>query len=133
MSERLLTDLMAKGALSLLQFSADEWENVTNTRNGMSRFSLTFEHLTARSGKKNSLVRIAVASGQFVNPISDIQESPQLYLGIVNSVATVATFSSRVVFSSVEKITPSALEALLERVGRYQSSRRGNPIEKARR
>jgi hypothetical protein len=117
MSEKLLADLMAKGALSLLQFSADEWENVTNTRNGMSRFSLTFEHSTARSGKKNSLVLIAVASGEFVNPILDTQESPQLYLGVVNSVATVATFSSRVVFSSVEKITPSSLEALLERVG----------------
>jgi hypothetical protein len=87
MSHKLLPDLMAKGALSLLQFSADEWEDVRNTRNGMSRFSLTFEHSIARSGRKNSLVLIAVASSQFVNPhliLFDIQKSLQLYLGIVN-------------------------------------------------
>jgi hypothetical protein len=80
MNEELLAGLMAKGALSLLQFSADEWEDVTNTRNGMSRFSLTFEHSIARSGKKHSLVVISVASGQFVNPVFDAEESSQLYL-----------------------------------------------------
>jgi hypothetical protein len=78
--------------------------------------SAHFLSARARSGKKNSLVFIAVASSQFVNPIFDIQKSLQLYLGIVNSVATIATFSSRVVFSSVEKIRPSSLEALLETV-----------------
>jgi hypothetical protein len=106
MSRNLLADLTRRGALSLLQFSADEWQNVKNTRNGLSRFLLTFDHDTARSGKKNWLVLIAVANGQFCNPLADDQDTPELYLAVVNSIATVATFSSRVVFSSTEKLTP---------------------------
>jgi len=109
-------DLIQKGALSLLQFSADEWDDLQNTRNGVSRFSLTFEHDSARSGKKNSLVLITVAGSQFPDPEFDIKDSRQLFIGVVNSIATVAMFSSRVVFTSVEKIAPGSLEALLDRV-----------------
>jgi len=114
MSQDLLAELIRKGALSLLQFSADEWEDVKNTRNGTFRFSLTFDHEAARSGKKNRLVLIAVASSQFSDPLFDNEDAPELYLGVVSSIATVSTFSSRVVFSSGEKIRPSSLELLLD-------------------
>jgi hypothetical protein len=116
MNKKLLADLIAKGALALLQFSAHEWNDVVNTRKGTSRFSLTFEHSVASSAQKNSLVLIAVASGAYINPISDTRESSALYLGVVRSIAAVATFSSRVVFNWVEKIEPVSLELLLNGV-----------------
>jgi hypothetical protein len=116
MSEKLLADLISKGALALLQFSADEWNDVINTRKGPSRFSLTFEHPVASSVRKNSLVLIAIASGQYVDAICDTRESSALFLGVVGSIAPVATFSSRVVFERVEKISPGSLEVLLDRV-----------------
>jgi hypothetical protein len=101
MDTKELKELSRRG-LALLRFSEDEWVNIEQTRYRGIRFSLTFPHDIARSGRRQSLVLIAIDG-----------EKPALRLGCVRSVQTTTTFDSRVVFDLIRPIRPSSLAKLL--------------------
>jgi hypothetical protein len=102
MDKQELKELKHRG-LALLRFSEAEWENIEETRHRGTRFSLTFPHEVARSGRKQSLALIATGG-----------EVPGLRLGWIRSVQTTTTFDSRVVFDLVRPIRPSSLAELLK-------------------
>ncbi|WP_370322575.1 hypothetical protein [Oricola sp.] len=101
MDKKELRELSRRG-LALLRLSADEWEIIEDTRLRGTRVSLTFPHEVARSGRRQSLVLIAIEG-----------DSQTLRLGWVRSVQAIATFDSRVVFDLVRPIQPSSLAELL--------------------
>lgn len=94
---------LTRRGLALLRFSEAEWANIERTRHRGTRFSLTFPHEVARSGRKQSLALI-LAEG----------DEPRLRLGWIRSVQTTTTFDSRVVFDLVRPIRPSSLAELLK-------------------
>ncbi len=94
---------LTRRGLALLRFSEAAWENIEQTRHRGTRFSLTFSHEVARSGRKQSLALILTEG-----------DEPRLRLGWIRSVQTITTFDSRVVFDLVRPILPSSLAELLK-------------------
>lgn len=88
-----------------LFLSEEQWDELLNTRRGGVRFSWIFPHKVARRGKRNALSLIAISGA-----------NPQLRLGIVRSIQSVATFDSRVTSDLVNPISPGSLNDLLERI-----------------
>jgi hypothetical protein len=101
---KLLGTLTARG-ISLLKLSSSEWSQLEEKRGAGIRFSLSFEHAVAHSGKPKTLTLIAV-NGDITG----------LRLGMIRSIQATTSLDSRVVFDLVKPILPSSFDALLDRI-----------------
>jgi hypothetical protein len=95
---------LSKRGLSLLRLSDYEWEKLEETRQGGTRFSLTFPHEVARSARPYSVVLIEVGDGG------------HLSLGLVRTIQAISTLASRVLCDLVHPIRPRSLKLLLKKV-----------------
>jgi len=94
--------VLVRRGLSLLRLNEAGWMELEETRLSGTRFSLTFSHSIARSGRPESLVLISIGG-----------ETPDLRVGLIRSVQASATLDSRVVFDLIRPVDPGSLEALV--------------------
>lgn len=94
--------VLVRRGLSLLRLNGTEWMELEATRLSGARFSLTFPHSVARSGRPETLVLISIGG-----------EAPDLRVGLIRSIQASATLDSRVVFDLIRPVDPGSLEALV--------------------
>jgi hypothetical protein len=99
-----LQDLSRRG-LALLRLSAAEWAALAATRRQGGRFSLHFDHGSARQVRRGQLVLVAAP-----------RPDPMLRLGLISSVSATSTFDTRVLFELVSPVAPGSLTSLLAAV-----------------
>lgn len=101
-SETQLNALARKG-VALLRLNSRQWQSISETRQGTTRFSLTFPHEVARETRSKSFVLIAVSG-----------DEASSHVALVTSVQATATFDTRVAFDACQPIQPRSINQLLE-------------------
>jgi hypothetical protein len=104
--------IIARHGISRLRLSVTQWEAIAATRRGTRRFSLTFPHEVARSGRRGGLALIEL----FAESEDDVAELAgggfSLLVGRIRSIGATATLDSRVALDQVLPVFP-ALDHLL--------------------
>jgi hypothetical protein len=105
MASEAQLDALAKRGVTLLRLNSRQWRSICETRQGGTRFSLTFPHEVARAARSKSLVLIEVGG-----------DEPSAHVAFVTSVQATATFDTRVAFDACQPIQPSSINELLNAV-----------------
>lgn len=105
MASEAQLNTLAKRGVTLLRLNSRQWQSISETRQGGTRFSLTFPHEVAREAHSKSFVLIAVSG-----------DVPSSHVAFVTSVQATATFDTRVAFDGCQPIQPSSINELLNAI-----------------
>ncbi|MER9836170.1 hypothetical protein NKJ28_14475 [Mesorhizobium sp. M0145] len=105
---------IVRHGISRLRLSVREWQAIASTRRGTRRFSLTFPHEVARTGRRGGLALIEIFAEDELDGAELAELGFSLLVGRVRSVGATATLDSRVVLDFVLPVTSSLSILLLE-------------------
>ncbi|MFC1935902.1 hypothetical protein ACFLX9_04015 [Chloroflexota bacterium] len=100
-----LKHVVERNPIAILKFSLDEWEQLRESRRGVSEFAIARAHAL--------LENVRVPTPCLVQGSNDNENSSQLYFGLVSSRQPITTLESRIKIRRVVQIQPQSITELV--------------------